>query len=88
MWDLPGWPQDLIFAIDSGKNGKQVDPFKEDIPSVEPVQKEYIPYFDQQMTKLRQQLDAIKRTMDSEELLEKFYVAEGNASTKPAPDTP
>jgi len=26
--------------------------------------------------------------MDSEELLEKFYVAEGNASTKPAPDTP
>ena len=70
------------------KNGKQVDPFKEDIPSVEPVQKEYIPYFNQQMTKLKQQLDAIYRTMDSEELLEKFHIAEENTSTKTAPDTP
>ena len=41
------------------KNGKQVDPFKEDIPSVEPVQKEYISYFNQQMTKLKQQLEIL-----------------------------
>jgi murein DD-endopeptidase MepM/ murein hydrolase activator NlpD len=41
------------------KNGKQVDPFKEDIPSVEPVQKEYISYFNQQMIKLKQQLEIL-----------------------------
>jgi murein DD-endopeptidase MepM/ murein hydrolase activator NlpD len=41
------------------KNGKQVDPFKEDIPSVEPVKEEYIQYFNQQMTKLKQQLEVL-----------------------------
>lgn len=41
------------------KNGKQVNPFKEDIPSVEPVKKEYISYFNQQMVKLKQQLEVL-----------------------------
>lgn len=41
------------------KNGKQVDPFKEDIPSVEPVKEEYIQQFNHQMTQLKQQLEEL-----------------------------
>ncbi len=41
------------------KNGRQVNPFKEDIPSVEPVKKENLQEFNQQMAKLNQQLNAL-----------------------------
>ena len=41
------------------KNGRQVNPSKEDIPSVEPVEKEYLDRFNQQMADLKQQLDIL-----------------------------
>ncbi len=41
------------------KNGRQVDPSKEDIPSVKPVRKEYLDRFNRQLTNLKQQLDIL-----------------------------
>ncbi len=41
------------------KNGRQVNPSKEDIPSVEPVGKEYLDRFNGQMANLKQQLDIL-----------------------------
>lgn len=41
------------------KNGRQVNPSKEDIPSVEPVGTEYRDRFNQQMANLKQQLDIL-----------------------------
>jgi len=41
------------------KNGRQVNPSKEDIPSVEPVGKEYLDRFNGQMANLKQQLDLL-----------------------------
>ena len=44
------------------KNGRQVDPFKEDIPSIEPVKKENLQQFNQQMAELNQQLNAFGKS--------------------------
>jgi len=44
------------------KNGRQVDPFKEDIPSIEPVKKENLQQFNQQMAELNQQLNALGKS--------------------------
>ena len=44
------------------KNGRQVNPFKEDIPSVEPVKKENLQQFNQQMAELNQQLNALDKS--------------------------
>ena len=41
------------------KNGRQVNPSKEDIPSVEPVGKEYLARFNGQMANLKQQFDLL-----------------------------
>ena len=41
------------------KNGRQINPFKEDIPSIEPVKKEDLQNFNQKMAGLKQQLDAL-----------------------------
>ena len=41
------------------KNGRQINPFKEDIPSVEPVKKENLQKFNEQMAELKQQLNAL-----------------------------
>lgn len=41
------------------KNGRQINPFREDIPSVGPVKKEKFQQFNQQMAELKQQLDAL-----------------------------
>jgi murein DD-endopeptidase MepM/ murein hydrolase activator NlpD len=41
------------------KNGRQVNPFKEDIPSVGPVKKDDLNNFNQIMAGLKQQLDAL-----------------------------
>lgn len=41
------------------KNGKQVDPFKEDLPASEPLAEYLIPVYDSIMQPLRLQLDAI-----------------------------
>jgi murein DD-endopeptidase MepM/ murein hydrolase activator NlpD len=45
------------------KNGRQVDPFKEDIPSIEPVKKENLQQFNQQMAELNQQLNALGKSI-------------------------
>jgi len=45
------------------KNGRQVDPFKEDIPSIEPVKKENLQQFNQQMAELNQQLSALDKSI-------------------------
>lgn len=41
------------------KNGRQINPFKEDIPSVGPVKKDDLQNFNQKMAGLKQQLDAL-----------------------------
>ena len=41
------------------KNGRQINPFKEDIPSVGPVKKDNLQNFNQKMAGLKQQLDAL-----------------------------
>ncbi|MBW2572373.1 MAG: peptidoglycan DD-metalloendopeptidase family protein [Deltaproteobacteria bacterium] len=41
------------------KNGRQVNPSKEDIPSVEPVGTEYLDRFTRQLANLKQQLDIL-----------------------------
>ena len=41
------------------KNGRQVNPSKEDIPSVEPVRKEYLDRFNGQIANLKQQVDIL-----------------------------
>jgi len=41
------------------KNGRQINPFKEDIPSVGPVKKEDLQNFNQKMAGLKQHLDAL-----------------------------
>ena len=41
------------------KNGRQINPFKEDIPSVGPVNKDHRQNFNQKMAGLKQQLDAL-----------------------------
>jgi murein DD-endopeptidase MepM/ murein hydrolase activator NlpD len=41
------------------KNGRQVDPFKEDIPSIEPVKKENLQEFNQKKAELNLQLDEL-----------------------------
>ena len=41
------------------KNGRQINPFKEDIPSVGPVKKDDLQNFNQKMAELKQQLDAL-----------------------------
>lgn len=41
------------------KNGRQVNPFKEDIPSIEPVKKENLQKFNQKKATLNQQLDEL-----------------------------
>ena len=41
------------------KNGRQVNPSKEDIPSVEPVGKEYLDRFNRQIANLKQQVDLL-----------------------------
>lgn len=45
------------------KNGRQVNPFKEDIPSIEPVKKENHQQFNQQMAELKQQLNELGKSM-------------------------
>jgi murein DD-endopeptidase MepM/ murein hydrolase activator NlpD len=45
------------------KNGRQVNPLKEDIPSVEPVKQENHQQFNQQMAKLKQQLNDLGKSM-------------------------
>ncbi len=45
------------------KNGRQVDPFKEDIPSIEPVKKENLQQFNQQMVELNQQLNTLGKSI-------------------------
>jgi murein DD-endopeptidase MepM/ murein hydrolase activator NlpD len=42
------------------KNGRQINPFKEDIPSVGPVKKDDLQDYNQQMAKLKRQLDAMR----------------------------
>ncbi len=44
------------------KNGRQIDPFKEDIPSVEPVKKENLRQYNQKMAELKQQIDVLNRS--------------------------
>ena len=44
------------------KNGRQGDPSKEDIPSVEPVRKEYLDRFNRQLANLKQPLDLLDRS--------------------------
>jgi murein DD-endopeptidase MepM/ murein hydrolase activator NlpD len=41
------------------KNGRQINPFKEDIPSVGPVKKDDLQNFNQKMAGLKHQLDAL-----------------------------
>jgi murein DD-endopeptidase MepM/ murein hydrolase activator NlpD len=45
------------------KNGRQVNPLKEDIPSVEPVKQENHQQFNQQMAELKQQLNELGKSM-------------------------
>ena len=45
------------------KNGRQVNPLKEDIPSIEPVNKEDLQNFNQKMAGLKQRLDALSTSM-------------------------
>ncbi len=45
------------------KNGRQINPFKEDIPSVEPVKKENLQQFNQQVAELNQQLNALGKSI-------------------------
>lgn len=45
------------------KNGRQVDPFKEDIPSIEPVKKENLQKFNQQVAELNEQLNALGKSI-------------------------
>ena len=45
------------------KNGRQINPFKEDIPSIEPVKKENLQQFNQQMAELNQQLNALDKSI-------------------------
>lgn len=45
------------------KNGRQVNPVREKIPSIEPVKKEYLQSFNQQMSKLKQKLDTIDTSL-------------------------
>jgi murein DD-endopeptidase MepM/ murein hydrolase activator NlpD len=45
------------------KNGRHVNPLKEDIPSVEPVKKENHQQFNQQMAELKQQLNDLGKSM-------------------------
>jgi murein DD-endopeptidase MepM/ murein hydrolase activator NlpD len=45
------------------KNGRQVNPLKEDIPSVEPVKQENHQQFNQQMAELKQQLNDLGKSM-------------------------
>ena len=45
------------------KNGRQVNPLKEDIPSIEPVDKEDLQNFNQKMAGLKQRLDALSTSM-------------------------
>lgn len=49
------------------KNGKQVDPYKQDLPASEPLQKELMPTFDSVMQPLRRQLEAIPFPEEGEE---------------------
>lgn len=50
------------------KNGRQVDPFKEDLPASEPLADELKPIFDSIMRPLQKQLEAIPFTKESEGL--------------------
>lgn len=45
------------------KNGRQVDPFKEDIPSIECVKKENLQQFSQRMAGLKRELNALDKSM-------------------------
>ena len=45
------------------KNGRQINPLKEDIPSIEPVKKENLQQFNQQMAELNQQLNALDKSI-------------------------
>ncbi|HSQ85888.1 MAG TPA: M23 family metallopeptidase [Desulfobacterales bacterium] len=45
------------------KNGRQINPLKEDIPSVEPVKQENHQQFNQQMAELKQQLNDLGKSM-------------------------
>ncbi len=49
------------------KNGIQVDPLKEDIPSADPVRDDYLKIFNRQMTVLKQKLDTIENRRLSDE---------------------
>lgn len=42
------------------KNGRQVDPYKEEMPSADPVQKENLPAYQEHITDLKVQLDDMK----------------------------
>jgi murein DD-endopeptidase MepM/ murein hydrolase activator NlpD len=45
------------------KNGRQINPYKEDIPSIEPVKKENLQQFNQQVVELSQQLNALDESI-------------------------
>lgn len=45
------------------KNGRQINPFKEDIPSIEPVKKENLQQFNQQVAELNQQLNTLGKSI-------------------------
>lgn len=49
------------------KNGKQVDPYKQDLPASEPLTTELMPVFDSVMRPLRRQLEAISFPKEGEE---------------------
>ncbi len=49
------------------KNGKQVDPYKQDLPASEPLTPELMPVFDSVMQPLKRQLDAIPFPVEGEE---------------------
>ena len=49
------------------KNGKQVDPYKQDLPASEPLQKELMPLFDSVMQPLKRQLEAISFPEEGQE---------------------
>lgn len=48
------------------KNGRQVDPFKEDLPASEPLAEELLPIFDSIRGPIKKQLDAIPFVSDSQ----------------------
>jgi len=50
------------------KNGRQVDPFKEDLPASEPLAEELKPIFDSIMQPLQKQLEAIPFATESEDV--------------------